>query len=1054
MPLTDGFNITANSQADVKVIAFSDRYNGMVGGKYNFTNTSQYPYARLLRDEADLFSTFFSYDRLGRLVVSENTKQFNKTPRAYSYTLYDALGRITEVGEKAENNGNGSKHWASVFGTMVNNFFNPKAIHDSLLLAWINDASGTRSEVTHTFYDASVFSNQLSVIGFQQENLRKRVASVTYEDMFDNNALTYNHATHYSYDIHGNVNTLIQEIPSLATISQKYKRIDYKYDLISGKVNDVHYQTGQHDAFHHHYEYDADNRITQVYTSHTPLSLGRGAGGEVWRGAGGEGYDLDAKYFYYAHGPLARTEIGDLQVQGIDYAYTLQGWIKGVNSNILKPENDIGQDGQTASINTNFALDAFGYSLGYFQNDYNPIVTLSAVEGSFADMTGSNLLSARHDLYNGNISSMATTIVPPTLNNNTVTYSPLPQGTAYQYDQLNRLLEMQAYQNLGTTTANAWDNNVTYNGEYNNKFTYDANGNILTQLRKDESGTAINDLTYNRYTNNNRTVQNRLYSVNDAVPNTTFADDIDDQGTFNNTSTAVNTANNYGYDEIGNLKRDIQKQIAQIKWTVYGKIKELTRTSGSLKKNLKFDYDASGNRIAKHIFTSTNVWEKSEYYVRDAQGNVMSIYKKENINSMASFAQIEKDIYGSSRLGVDKTFAEMIGAPPVDTTAFSHTLGNKNYDGTNHLGNVLSTFTDRKFPISIDGTTIDHFVPDVVSANDYYPFGVKMKARSFNSTNNRYQFNGKEFDDETETTDYGARVQDGDLGVCLSIDPLGFVYPQVAPYASMNGNPITNTDVDGKLVIYIGGFWEGHDGDCYLELQTYWDAELQSNVARTLSDYQAVFFNGSDNPLISTAESRGQKGKQLAFEYAYYLRNLLDAQRKATGNPNEVLNFVSHSMGAAPSAEIIDVLSKLVYPNDYPDESLRGKNIFAPGDFGTAIFLDPYQANDINAPGATNNIQRSHTNSALSSSTSPQISGVENYKATPFTNTISDNPFFAHENETFSNADIFLKGDRMPKNVGGKLQGGEHNAGHNDPIRLSRQTAPRDNTSTPSFIPR
>ncbi|MDQ6845604.1 MAG: hypothetical protein M3Z92_14870 [Bacteroidota bacterium] len=41
----------------------------------------------------------------------------------------------------------------------------------------------------------------------------------------------------------------------------------YKYDLISGKVNEVAYQPGIPDAFYHKYMYDAENRLTDVYTA-------------------------------------------------------------------------------------------------------------------------------------------------------------------------------------------------------------------------------------------------------------------------------------------------------------------------------------------------------------------------------------------------------------------------------------------------------------------------------------------------------------------------------------------------------------------------------------------------------------------------------------------------------------------------------------------------------------------------------------------------------------------------------------------------------------------
>lgn len=57
-----------------------------------------------------------------------------------------------------------------------------------------------------------------------------------------------------------------------------------------------------HDQFIHAYTYDADNRITEVKTSKDNI---------VWT--------KDARYDYYDHGPLARIELGQNQVQGVDY---------------------------------------------------------------------------------------------------------------------------------------------------------------------------------------------------------------------------------------------------------------------------------------------------------------------------------------------------------------------------------------------------------------------------------------------------------------------------------------------------------------------------------------------------------------------------------------------------------------------------------------------------------------------------------------------------------------------------------------------------------------
>jgi hypothetical protein len=143
----------------------------------------------------------------------------------------------------------------------------------------------------------------------------------------------------YSYDIHGNVKTLVQDNPMVNVSSQRYKRIDYDYDLISGKVNKVIYQPEAPDLFIHKYEYDADNRITRVETSTDDII-----------------YQTDAKYFYYHHGPLARVEYGKNQVQGLDYAYTLQGWIKGVNSNTLSSARALVLKILLASTNTWFLI--------------------------------------------------------------------------------------------------------------------------------------------------------------------------------------------------------------------------------------------------------------------------------------------------------------------------------------------------------------------------------------------------------------------------------------------------------------------------------------------------------------------------------------------------------------------------------------------------------------------------------------------------------------------------------------------------------------------------
>jgi RHS repeat-associated protein len=127
-------------------------------------------------------------------------------------------------------------------------------------------------------------------------------------------------------------------------------------------------------------------------------------------------------------------------------------------------------------------------------------------------------------------------------------------------------------------------------------------------------------------------------------------------------------------------------------------------------------------------------------------------------------------------------------------------LGNKQYDGVNHLGNVLTTISDRKIAVddNNDGT-VDFFLPEIISANDYFVFGGIMPNRSFNSNSYNYGYQGSEKDDEisgsgnTITTYY--RELDTRLGRWWAIDPKA--KPWESPYVSMGNNPIWFNDILG-----------------------------------------------------------------------------------------------------------------------------------------------------------------------------------------------------------------------------------------------------------------
>ncbi len=802
-PIADGVTanniVTAPTQVRLYTIAFSGPYDGFVGGSYSSSyaatgSASGYPYARLLSDQGGMFGTMIFYDRLGRQIINQSTKQHNYKRPAYTYSILDALNRIIETGQKTENTDGNT--FSTIFGDTILGFYNPNVISLSKFSTWIKDNTGPRTEVVKTFYDVQ---DILPTNVLTQQQIRNRVVTTTYSDTLRSDSLYYNNATHYSYDVHGSVNTIIQDNPSNGITSQRYKRVDYSYDLISDNVNQWDYQNDSLDQYHHKYDYDADNRLTSVFTSKDSIN-----------------WDNDANYFYYAHGDLARIEIGNQQVQGLDYAYNLQGWNKGVNSNILDGNHDMGHDGQQINGNLNryFARDAVGYTLDYFDKsslipgDYDAISSTAwnNVANRFEAYTyGSNMTNSRHDLFNGDITGVVTTITQPqSYSKSNMTQQPIisPQGVACNYDQLGRLIDTKAYRNLDPIN-NIWLTNGLRCGMYNNWLTYDANGNILTQKRADSLGNVFDSLTYRYNIEGGRTLQNRLYHVNNAISGTVdgITNNIKDEGTFDTAEATINQKNNYRYNALGQIAKDSLGGIDTIIWTSIGKIWKIRKYNGD---SLIFGYDSKKQKILKEYKPATGNLIINTYYVRGADGKILAIYVKKNINAAMTYSLIERDIFGRDRLGIENTPIQLIGAIPISQIdTFNCYLGLKHYEITNYLGNVLAVVSDRKIPRpNTAGDSINHYEPDLLSANDYYPFGMLEPGRNFNSASYRYGFNRQEkIDGITGFTgtdyEYEYRMFDDRLGRFMSKDPFMNQFPSYSPYQFAKNSPLLYIDIEG-----------------------------------------------------------------------------------------------------------------------------------------------------------------------------------------------------------------------------------------------------------------
>jgi RHS repeat-associated protein len=499
----------------------------------------------------------------------------------------------------------------------------------------------------------------------------------------------------------------------------------------------------------------------------------------------------------------------------------------------------------------------------------------------------------------------------------------------YTYDQLNRITQLDVDSGFNQST-NTWNTTPTSISDYKERVAYDPNGNILKYLRNGTStvNLAMDSLSYfyNRDANG-RLLNNQLNYIRDEVSgtneNSNYTNDIDDQ-----------SANNYAYDSIGNLIKDNAESITNITWSVYGKILEIQRTATGTNPmtDLQYTYDAQGNRISKMVTNSSGPIVYT-WYARDAQGNVMSTYTSSGTgayDSLYSLSLSEQHIYGSTRLGILSRSTDM-KASYIAPSFLTFQRGYKNYELSNHLGNVLVTISDKKLGVSSNGTTVDNYLADIRNANDYYPFGMLESGRNFTASNTyRYGFNGKENDNEVKGQgnwqNYGARLYDPRIGRFPSTDPLQKKFPALSVYQFSGNNPIATIDLDGLEPASVNKGTEA----LVIILQGYGgnppDKNTQASKAGKINpklgpDNQlgSIYSTGPKLQVVVYASSTSENTKNDVVETIKNFRSI---------NPNGKVILVGHSQGGDNIVEIAkehkDIKLDLIITLDIKDANHYG----------------------------------------------------------------------------------------------------------------------------------
>ena len=393
-------------------------------------------------------------------------------------------------------------------------------------------------------------------------------------------------------------------------------------------------------------------------------------------------------------------------------------------------------------------------------------------------------------MYSGNISSITWSDAGSGQTN---------RGYRYTYDDLNRLVNAEYGE----------DNFSTGIGRYNERLGYDGNSNVTSLQRKgvtqEGSYGLIDDLRLG-YDGN------QLSKVEENAPAVLYAGSLD----------VKRSTSDIRYNANGSLTMDGTRDITHIDYDLHNNPLRIQFANGNV---TKYVYSAAGEKLrAIHYTAVANTHVEMGQVYADIEKRYLAVDSTDyrlGGNAVFNNGSFSKVLFDGGY--VELVAVDMPGSgfhmpivkpwkPPFGGRWPDDLGGGKKgptiyslrfrYFNRDHLGNVREVVSE---------------TGEVKQVNAYYPFGTPIHALGTKESQQRYKYNGKEFDElhGLNTYDYGARQYAPLLPLWDRVDPLAEKYYGVSPYAYCLGDPVSKVDYEGSKVVTVLYVDDGAVPTCY-----------------------------------------------------------------------------------------------------------------------------------------------------------------------------------------------------------------------------------------------